>query len=207
MKLCIFSDPHGRHELLDDKLPDADVAICCGDITGRGLEAEARAFMEWYAGQWHIGTKIFIPGNHDFCFENGPIEDIPSELTCLINEPAVINGLHILAMSYVPIFRGWAFEVSEDVIKSFLSEITIPIDILVTHTPPYSILDFAQYKAEHTGSKALFDHVVDNPPKVHCFGHIHEGYGQTNNGNTIFVNASVLNASYYVTNKPVVIDI
>lgn len=206
MKICIFSDTHGKHDMLD-KLPDADIAVCCGDITGRGLEKEAHYFMEWYVNQWHIGTKIFIPGNHDFCFENGSVEDIPSELTCLVNEPAVIDGLHILAMSYVPIFRGWAFEVDNSVVEDFLNEITVPIDLLITHTPPHSICDFTQYRSEHAGSPALFDYVMKNPPKVHCFGHIHEGYGQVNNGRTTFVNASVLNGKYYLTNKPIVIEI
>jgi Icc-related predicted phosphoesterase len=38
------------------------------------------------------------------------------------------------------------------------------------------------------------------------FGHIHEGYGYATNGNTHFINASVLDGRYQLNNKPLTVD-
>jgi Icc-related predicted phosphoesterase len=50
------------------------------------------------------------------------------------------------------------------------------VDILVTHCPPYKILDKAD-SGKHGGSKALRNKVLEIKPKFHLFGHIHEGSG------------------------------
>jgi len=49
--------------------------------------------------------------------------------------------------------------------------------------------------------------VEEIKPRVHCFGHIHEAYGQEKRDGTLFVNASVLNLWYRPQNKPVVVDL
>ena len=49
-------------------------------------------------------------------------------------------------------------------------------DILVTHGPPYKILDKTD-SGEEPGCKLLANRVAVVKPKVHIFGHIHESYG------------------------------
>ena len=44
-------------------------------------------------------------------------------------------------------------------------------------------------------------------PKLHVFGHIHEGYGLTKKENIIFVNASVVNENYDIVNKPIEVNL
>ena len=46
-------------------------------------------------------------------------------------------------------------------------------------------------------------------PHCHVFGHIHEGYGQTTNGTTHFINASNCNLRYdpKKLNPPIIIDV
>jgi hypothetical protein len=44
-------------------------------------------------------------------------------------------------------------------------------------------------------------------PKVHVFGHIHEGYGVLKQNGTTFINASVCDERYRPFNAPIVIDL
>ena len=63
------------------------------------------------------------------------------------------------------------------------------IDILVTHWPPYGILD------NDLGSPDILNFVLKAQPKWHLFGHIHETEGQQFQlGRTICQNISVFNA-------------
>ncbi len=44
-------------------------------------------------------------------------------------------------------------------------------------------------------------------PKLHVFGHIHEGYGETQFGPTRCLNVSTCNADYQAVNTPIVVDL
>ena len=44
-------------------------------------------------------------------------------------------------------------------------------------------------------------------PQVHCFGHIHEGYGKVIWNETTFVNSSIMDEKYEPTNKPISLEI
>ena len=67
MRLIILSDTHNLHSRLAP-LPDGDVLVHAGDISGRGTLGEIGAFVEWFAALPHR-YKIMIAGNHDFAFE------------------------------------------------------------------------------------------------------------------------------------------
>ena len=60
---------------------------------------------------------------------------------------------------------------------------------------------------ERVGCQDLLNCVVEVQPKIHIFGHIHEGYGVYTNEDTTFVNASICTADYRPTNKPIIIDL
>ncbi|KAL2797141.1 Metallo-dependent phosphatase-like protein [Aspergillus keveii] len=51
------------------------------------------------------------------------------------------------------------------------------VDILLTHGPPYGILDQVIGSRESVGCKHLYRAVERARPALHVFGHIHEGYG------------------------------
>jgi Icc-related predicted phosphoesterase len=84
----------------------------------------------------------------------------------------------------------------------------IPADtqVLVTHGPPYGILDRSIHN-HLCGSKSLLDSVIAVKPKLHIFGHIHEAYGVEERDGTTFFNASLANIAYKIVNKPLVFDI
>jgi len=44
-------------------------------------------------------------------------------------------------------------------------------------------------------------------PALHVCGHIHEGYGVSQVGNTVFVNASSVSYGYKPVNNPIVVDL
>lgn len=81
------------------------------------------------------------------------------------------------------------------------------IDILVTHTPPYRILDWKTGREgkRHLGSTALRSWLTfKGKPKLHVFGHIHEAYGiQEPVFGYCSVNASILDEDYIASNKPI----
>lgn len=91
------------------------------------------------------------------------------------------------------------------------------IDILITHSPAHGILDKIRPRIIprcdamcHVGSTYLYNWLeYTHKPKLHVFGHIHEGYGKTQifktgEGNMmISVNASIMNEDYHPVNKPI----
>lgn len=89
------------------------------------------------------------------------------------------RSFSIFASPYTPAFGGYAFacEPNED----HWSCIPENVDIAMTHGPPLAPgpeyrLDLG-HKNEHCGCPNLRKHVERTRPRLHCFGHIHEGYG------------------------------
>ena len=59
-------------------------------------------------------------------------------------------------------------------------------------------------EGEDVGCEDLYNAIKKRVnPQISAFGHIHEGYGLHDDGQTIFINCSVLNRSYVPTNRPV----
>jgi Icc-related predicted phosphoesterase len=56
------------------------------------------------------------------------------------------------------------------------------------------------------GCVDLLAKVLVVKPKIHVFGHIHEGYGYKMFNDTTFINASTCTLRYEPTNPPVVVD-
>jgi len=83
--------------------------------------------------------------------------------------------------------------------------------MLVTHGPPHGILDLVPSDMsgnyEHAGREELLKAVRRLKPKLHIFGHIHEGYGVVNDYMTTFANASTCDAAYRPVNAPVVLEL
>jgi len=55
----------------------------------------------------------------------------------------------------------------------------------------------------NVGCLALYNKVLQIKPKLHVFGHIHEGYGVKEHEGITFVNASSATIGYSLTNKPI----
>lgn len=85
-------------------------------------------------------------------------------------------------------------------------DITKDTDILLTHGPPYQILDQTR-EGKFAGSKTLKDKISNSNIKYHIFGHIHEeGSSSIELGCTTFINASICTRNYKPINKPIIFD-
>ena len=67
-------------------------------------------------------------------------------------------------------------------------------DVLVTHTPPYGILD--REGSIQYGSSELLERVRVIHPRLDLFGHIHKFHGTLSDGVTVFSNAAIMNEGY-----------
>jgi len=77
---------------------------------------------------------------------------------------------------WTPYFGGWAFNYKRGPEAEQLYGVVKPCDILLTHGPPYSILDLAQERTP-VGCDSLLNALPRIRPRLHVFGHIHEGRG------------------------------
>lgn len=97
---------------------------------------------------------------------------------------------------------------TEEELDEKFSLIPKDVDILITHSPPFAILDQTE-DGRQVGSASLMAHhlcATGFRPKLWVWGHIHEAYGldgpyQWNN--TKYVNASHVNERYQPVNKPI----
>lgn len=217
MIIKFFSDTHGRHGIgaLSDYEPfiGCDVAVFSGDMSMRGTTYEVANFVEWFS-QMPVKHKIFISGNHDFFWEKADAIDINKMLEgkglIYLNDSGVeVDGVKFWGSPIQPWFHNWAFNrlPGED-IKKHWDLIPEGTDVLITHGPPKFILDAVIRDSENVGCPTLRDQIFFRiKPKVHVFGHIHEGYGTHEESGVIFINASSLNEHYELVNKPASVSV
>ena len=206
LKIVCFSDTHGFHNYL--KLQKGNVLLFAGDLSNVGRLMEIKNFIDWFSSQPHQ-YKVFIAGNHDFGFENFIKEDvlklIPDNITYLNDSGVSIDGFNFWGSPVSPRFHNWAFNRDEN-IQNHWDLIPNNTDVLITHTPPYGILDLTQ-EGLNVGCRRLRDKILEIQPKLNVFGHIHEAYGEDILLNTKCINASVLNRQYQVVNKPIIFNL
>ena len=218
MVISFISDTHTKHKQLN--LPGGDLLIHSGDLSNRGSFNDLEDFLLWF-GKQDYKHKIFIAGNHDFCFQDSPArckqilkehEEYNGNIIYLEDSGCTIEGLKIWGSPWQPEFYSWAFNLPRGKkLAEKWSLIPEDTDILITHGPPYGFLDEVRYnnnsRDKHQGCQDLMDRVAIIKPKIHCFGHIHEQYGFCDYNGTKFINASSVNFSYYITNQPITIEI
>lgn len=202
MKLALISDTHG-HEF---RLPDADVLIHAGDLTMGGMEHQMADGLDWLAEQEH-DHKILIAGNHDFFAEQDP--DAMKKmckyrgLIYLEDSGIVIDGVKFWGSPVQPWFYDWAFNRQRGPdIKQHWDMIPDNTDVLITHGPPYGILDVVT-RGECVGCQDLCEAVERVRPTLHVFGHIHEARGSINNIHGVdYRNVSALDEHYSPYRNP-----
>lgn len=211
MRLVCISDTHNRHDAL--RLPDGDVLVHAGDLTGSGRPWEVETFARWFGAQPHK-HKILIAGNHDWLFERDNEQaraflglHCPSA-HYLQDTGIEIEGVRFWGSPWTPLFLNWAFNLKRGLALAN-KWVRVPSDtqVLITHGPPHGILDLTRH-GRNVGCEELAAALENRlRPKVHVFGHIHEGYGTYTRNGTKFVNASSCTEFYEPVNAPVVVDL
>jgi Icc-related predicted phosphoesterase len=197
MLILHLSDSHSKHHEIRN-LPPADIIIHSGDISFAGSENEVMDFIEWF-GRLPYKYKIFIAGNHDFCLFDAKIDGLSQNCFYLCNSSVTIQGVKFYGL---PMFMEDAMSGDYD---TYIQKIPIDTNVLITHQPPYSILDYSA-NINH-GDSNLLEIVLKIKPKFHLFGHIHGSYGIEKSENTTFVNAAILSENYELINEPILLQI
>ena len=218
---CI-SDLHGNFP----ELPGGDLLIIAGDCTNNDSVYSWNEYFYWIDEQ-EYKRKIMIAGNHDnfckdFALSNDDIYEqlveMPS-VTYLCDSGTDFEGLKVWGSSWTKTFpkmnpKCKAFTVdTEAELKDKFDLIPDDIDILITHSPPFGIMDKVakDLKQVNVGSFHLRERIEKVRPRLHVFGHIHSGYGQCilksqmidPSKNVLCVNASHVDEVYDPVNKPV----
>jgi len=214
LHVVAISDLHGK---LPNNIPICDVLIIAGDI------CPVYDHSHWFQKQWLIGEFndwlknqpakhiVGVAGNHDLIFEDQLkgtyIPKLAWEYLC--DSYIIIDNKKFYGHPWTSRFCDWAFNMND--LDLAVKDNNIPDDtnVLITHGPPYGILDTVEgvkilnngkIEREYLGSKSLKNRVNQlNNLDLHVFGHIHSSYGSIKpfiNKHTIFVNASIINEAY-----------
>lgn len=238
---CI-SDLHGYYPKLDG----GDLLIVAGDLTAKDTQNEYFRLFQRLLNESYKKIIIVAGNHDNFLQKNGLCIDPPGIFTYLCDSgcefeyeeisnkewgsregtlsivPYEKKKLKIWGSPWTKTFEGMnpkckAFTVdTEEELAIKFSLIPEDTDILITHNPPYGILDGIPLKHDgtlfHAGSHSLSLKVCgfENPPKLWVCGHIHEGYGielPIRGKPCKMVNASYVNEKYKPINKPIRIEL
>lgn len=191
------------------KLDGGDLLIVTGDLTARDSENEMALFDYWLHEQKYA-AKIVIGGNHDNVLAEKRLK--LQFGTYLQDSGCSFNGFKIWGSPWSSRFEGinphcCAFTGENDAeIAPYFDKIPDDVDILITHSPPFTIRDTTA-DGKQVGSPSLMaNHIQRLRPKLWAFSHIHEGYGQEGpyqwNG-TKYVNCSIMTKHYESRNAPI----
>jgi Icc-related predicted phosphoesterase len=189
-RIHAISDLHGQIPYL----PGGDLLIVAGDLTMSGEKWETKMFASWLDNLSNYQEKVVIGGNHDryLTHKNNPFK----KAHYLLNSSITLFGYKIWGSPYTPSFGNWFFMKNRgQQMKEIWDQIPEDTDILVTHGPPYGILDQNRNDIP-CGCEELRRAVDRIRPKYHVFGHIHEEYGQTEKNGTTFINCSYMDQDY-----------
>lgn len=209
---CI-SDLHGYYP----KLEGGDLLIVAGDLTARDFESE-HALFDYWINEQNYKKKIVIAGNHDNVLAEKRLKFQFCDYLC--DSGTEFEGLKIWGSPWTKTFAGMnpkckAFTCNtEEELTSKFSLIPEDVDILITHSPPFGILDGIPNMYDgtyfHVGSRSLDDKIFSSLKnlQLHVFGHIHEHGGKKEKNYSVrdkyfSVNASHVNERYKPINAPI----
>ncbi|KAM0469854.1 hypothetical protein ACHAPX_010239 [Trichoderma viride] len=102
------------------------------------------------------GIIFLDEGSHRFCLQNGALFKVYASPYTLSTASS----------------NEWGFQYSGNHSFSIDNE----IDIAITHGPPHGMMDMSTER-KRIGCPQLFAAVAKAQPRIHCFGHVHEGWG------------------------------
>ncbi len=192
MVLVLFADTHELHREVE--VPAGDILICAGDFTMFSKSVSAiEDFNDWL-GELPHRHKIVVPGNHEFFLESNPDRrSLLDNAKVLIDEGVEIGGLNIYGSPMTPLL-GAAFGKSspKDRARTW-SKVPNDAHVLVTHGPPFGILDLPPDQNERMGDPELRSRVrALRDLKLHVFGHIHGAYGTVEQDGVTFANVALM---------------
>ena len=109
-----------------------------------------------------------------------------------------IEGVRIWGSPWQPEYHAWGFNLKRgEECREKWDLIPTNTQILMTHGPPLGHGDLCLPHNNRAGCTDLLMEITTRiKPAYHVFGHVHEGYGQTTDGTTTFINPSNSNLRY-----------
>lgn len=217
VKIAAVSDLHGYYP----EIPECDILLIAGDILGPSDPYIQAAICGGPLMVWlkKVPAKniVMVAGNHDIVFEQHPslLPKWPDNLYYLQDSGVELCGLKIYGSPWQIRFCDWAFNEDEENLVHIWAKIPDNTDVLVTHSPPYGFRDYDR-AGKNLGSPSLANRVTEIIPKLHVFGHIHDGYGANNisvihvgkiAGNIIMANVSLCDNAYKPNNPVQVFEL
>jgi Icc-related predicted phosphoesterase len=204
LRIVVISDTHGQHRKLE--VPRGDLLIHAGDFTLFSKPPSIVSDFDAWLGSLPHRSKVVVPGNHEFILEEPQERSAITNAILLMDAGVDVEGFRIWGSPVTPLYGG-AFGMSRAADrKRHWARIPDALDILITHGPPFGILDEIG-PGRHDGCPELLEAVLEARPRVHVFGHTHAAYGMLRTADTTFVNASLLNADGGLSREPIVLDL
>ena len=208
MKIVCISDTHGC--IQDVSFPEGDVIVHCGDFSNHGTEKELTNQLDFFSNLPYK-YKIWIAGNHDLLIHSshGPAfisKYSNNNIFYLQDSSITINGINFYGTPWTHKFFNWCFMDTEEGLARHYSRILKDTDILLSHGPPFGILD-RNRDGLPCGSSSLLKRIEEINPEFHLFGHIHEGYGENYHRSelTTYINCSIVDQ--WIIHQPIVIEV
>ncbi|MBV8818992.1 MAG: metallophosphatase domain-containing protein, partial [Acidobacteriaceae bacterium] len=154
LKIVCLADTHGLHRKVE--VPPGDLLIHAGDFTfmSKSLH-EIRDFNVWL-GELPHRYKVVIPGNHEFAFEENPrLRGEISNAMFLIDEAVEVGGLRVWGSPLTNLYGGAFGRSAASARARVYDGIPAGTDIVVTHGPPFGVLDSAARSERHQGCREL----------------------------------------------------
>jgi predicted phosphodiesterase len=207
MVLVLLSDTHELHRELD--VPPGDLLIHCGDWTMFSKSRRAIEDFNAWLGDLPHRHRLLCPGNHEFYLEADPRRcDLTDNATVLIDEAVTIDGLKVFGSPMTPLYGGAFGRSSSADRRRHWAKVPEDTQVLITHGPPYGILDRSPGQQEHMGDPELLARCKElKDLRLHVFGHVHGAYGMAERDGVLYVNAALLGPDGGIEHEPVVLRI
>ena len=201
MRLLGITDLHGRHAALERILDDVgptDVVLLGGDITHFGSPSDAEKAVRLARASG--ATVLAVAGNCD----SAEIEQRLAQLGVSLDRRGVVHeaiGFH--GLSATPPWGAMMHQSGEEELAAALevgyAQVTAARHhVVLAHVPPHGLSLDRTFSGQHVGSTALREFVHQTGPCLVVCGHIHEGRGVEQIGQTTIVNCGHAASGQYV---------
>jgi hypothetical protein len=188
-------------------IPDGDVFVHAGDLLRGGTLDELVGVAAWIRSLPHR-YKVVVAGNHDWCFAReraAACAMLGDGVVYLVDVGARLGGATFYGSPWQPAYNDWAYNLPRGAaLAEKWAKIPRGVDVLVTHGPPQGIGDdMGEGMPGRQGCADLRAAVTRAQPRLHLFGHIHQGGGAWSDAGVCFANVT----TWECARAPTVIDL
>lgn len=192
--LCIISDTHRKHRAVT--IPNCDILIHCGDFCSFQQEdLQTLADVDAWFAEAPAEHVICIGGNHDFPLQGRDFRFVHAQF--LDDALIELAGLTIYGSPWCPDLSGFAYYATSDQLLERWKQIPTGIDVLITHAPPFGVLDLPTSGTVNLGCPHLRNELKRIRPRLHVFGHVHASHGMNKTPDTHYINAAIVGGEHF----------